>query len=95
MAKLSLQRMLPLAALTWMQVRGNELVPGAWTHVVAVHGTVQDKIFINGVLAASKDVGAPLHHTTHPLGIGWDPIDKGSYINGDMDDVQLYNTELI
>lgn len=73
---------------------GNELVPGTWTHVVAVHGTVQDKIFINGVLAASKDVGAPLHHTTHPLGIGWDPIDKGSYINGDMDDVQLYNTEL-
>ncbi len=73
---------------------GNELVPGAWTHVVAVHGTAQDKIFINGVLAAAKDVGGPLHDTKYPLGIGWDPIDKGSYINGDMDEVQIYTHPL-
>lgn len=73
---------------------GNELVPGEWTHVVAVHGTVQDKIYINGALAAAKDVGGPLHHTTYPLGIGYDPIDMGNYINGDMDDVQLYNSPL-
>lgn len=68
---------------------GNALVPGAWTHVVAVHGTVQDKIYINGVLANSKDVGGALHHTTHPLGIGWDPIDKGSFINGDIDEIEI------
>ena len=47
---------------------GNELVPGTWAHVVAVHGTAQDKIYINGVLANAKDVGGPLHHTTYPLG---------------------------
>ncbi|MGB3078967.1 MAG: LamG-like jellyroll fold domain-containing protein [Saprospiraceae bacterium] len=73
---------------------GNELVPGAWTHVVTVHGTVQDKIYINGVLVASKDVGGPLHHTKYPLGIGWDPIDKGSFINGDIDEVRIYTTPL-
>jgi hypothetical protein len=73
---------------------GNALVPGEWTHVVAVHGTTQDKIYINGELANAKDVGGPLHHTKYPLGIGWDPIDKGSFINGDMDDVQLYTNPL-
>ncbi len=73
---------------------GNELVPGEWMHVVAVHGTTQDKIFINGVLAAAKDVGGPLHHTTYPLGIGWDPIDKGSFINGDIDEARIYTHPL-
>jgi hypothetical protein len=73
---------------------GNELVPGEWAHVVAVHGTVLDKIYINGVLAASKDVGGPLHDTKYPLGIGWDPIDQGSYMNGDIDEVRIYNTPL-
>jgi chitodextrinase len=68
---------------------GNALVPGEWTHVVAVHGIVQDKIYINGVLANAKDVGGALHHTTYPLGIGWDPIDKGSFINGDIDNVEI------
>jgi len=73
---------------------GNELVPGEWTHVVAVHGTMQDKIYINGALAASKDVGGPLHDTNYPVGIGWDPIDMGSFINGDMDEVQIYSSPL-
>lgn len=73
---------------------GNELVVGEWTHVVAVHGTVQDKIYINGVLANAKDVGGALHDTKYPLGIGWDPIDKGSFINGDMDEVQIYTNPL-
>ncbi len=73
---------------------GNELVPGEWTHVVAVHGTAQDKIFINGALAASKDVGGALHDTKHPLGIGWDPIDKGSVMNGDLDEVRIYTHPL-
>ena len=73
---------------------GHELVPGVWTHVVASHGMVQDKIYINGVLAASKDVGGALHDTKYPVGIGWDPIDKGNFINGDMDEIQIYNAAL-
>lgn len=73
---------------------GNELVVGEWMHVVAIHGPVQDQIYINGNLAASKDVGGALSHTTHPVGIGWDPIDMGNFINGDIDEVQIYNTPL-
>lgn len=73
---------------------GNELVPGTWTHVVVSHGTVQDKIYINGALVASKDNNGALHHTTHELGIGWDPIDHQGFMNGDMDEVQIYNAAL-
>ncbi len=73
---------------------GNELVPGTWTHVVASHGPVQDKIYINGVLAASKDVGGALNSTTHELGIGWNPIDGGNYVDGSIDEFRIYNRDL-
>ncbi|MEY4105752.1 MAG: hypothetical protein RL181_94 [Bacteroidota bacterium] len=73
---------------------GNELPVGQWRHVVAVHDGAQDRIYINGALAASKNVVGKLNPTKHPLGIGYDPIDKGGYFNGEMDDVQLYNTAL-
>ncbi len=73
---------------------GHELVPGTWAHVVTSHGPVQDKIYINGVLANSKDVGGVLHHTSHELGIGWNPIDGGNFMDGDIDEVQIYNRDL-
>jgi hypothetical protein len=73
---------------------GNELVPGTWAHVVTVHGTVQDKIFINGVLVASKDNNGPLHDTGYELGIGWDPIDRGNFMDGKIDEVRIYNEAL-
>lgn len=73
---------------------GNELVPGTWMHVVTVHGPTQDKIFINGALAAAKDVGNPLNPTTHDLGIGWNQVDGGNHINGDIDEVQIFNEAL-
>ena len=72
----------------------NALVPGSWTHVVVSHGMAQDKIYINGVLANSKDVGGALNHTNHPLGIGWNPIDGGNHMNGLIDEVQIYNVAL-
>lgn len=73
---------------------GNALVPGNWTHVVAVHDALQDKIFINGVLANSKNVGNALNSTTHDLGIGWNPVDGGNFMNGDIDEVRIYNIAL-
>lgn len=73
---------------------GNELVPGTWAHVVTSHGPTLDKIYINGVLAASKAVGGTLNHTNHELGIGWNPIDGGNYMDGDIDEVRIYNRDL-
>ncbi|MEO6131046.1 MAG: LamG-like jellyroll fold domain-containing protein, partial [Saprospiraceae bacterium] len=73
---------------------GNELVPGTWTHVVTSHGPVNDKIYINGVLAATKAVGGTLNHTNHEVGVGWNPIDRGNYFDGDIDEVRIYNRDL-
>jgi len=73
---------------------GNELPVGVWKHVVMVHNGAQDKIFIDGVLANEKNTTGALHKTTYPLGFGYDPIDKGSFFDGSLDDVQLYNRAL-
>lgn len=73
---------------------GNELAPGVWTHVVMVHDGTKDKIFFDGALIAEKDVSGTLNSTTHPLGMGYNIIDGGSYLNGSLDDVQVYNIAL-
>lgn len=73
---------------------GNELVPGTWAHVVTSHGPLQDKIYINGVLVATKDVGGTLNSTNYDLGIGWNPIDGGNFMHGAIDEVQIYNIDL-
>ncbi|MBK8505933.1 MAG: hypothetical protein IPL46_29310 [Saprospiraceae bacterium] len=73
---------------------GNELQAGSWTYVTFVHGLTQDKIYVNGVLANSKDVGGALNATQYPLGIGYNPVDGGAYFIGKLDDVQIYNVEL-
>ncbi len=73
---------------------GNELQEGSWTYVTFVHGQTQDKIYMNGALANSKDVGGVLNATQYPLGIGYNPVDGGNYFMGKLDDVQIYNVEL-
>ncbi len=73
---------------------GNELQIGAWTHLVMVHDGVEDRIYINGVRVASKEVIGDLDATTYPLGIGFNPIDGGNWFDGDMDEIQLYNVAL-
>jgi chitodextrinase len=73
---------------------GNELKPGSWTHVIAIHDGTNDKIFINGVLANSKAVAGNMNSTTKPLGIGFNPIDGGNWFDGVIDDVEIFNIAL-
>jgi hypothetical protein len=73
---------------------GNELPIGKWTHVVMSHDGTKDKIFINGVLAAEKVVSTDLNSTTKPLGIGYNPIDGGNWLDGAIDEVEIYNYAL-
>lgn len=73
---------------------GNELVVGQWKHVVLVHDGTQDKIYVNGVLANSKNVSGALNDTGHPLGIGFNPIDGGNNFKGSLDEIQVYNRAL-
>ncbi len=73
---------------------GNELPVGVWKQVVMVHDGVNDKIFIDGVLAATKAVAGTLNSTTKPLGIGYNPIDGGNWLDGSLDEIQIYNYAL-
>ena len=74
---------------------GNELPLGEWTHVVMVHDGAKNLIYMDGALVAEKDVLGDLDdNTTHPLGIGYNPIDGGNWFDGSLDEVQLYNTAL-
>ena len=73
---------------------GNELPVGVWKHLVFVHDGAKDKIFIDGVLKAEKNVVGALNSTTKPLGIGYNPIDGGNWFNGAIDELEIYNVAL-
>ena len=73
---------------------GNEMVIGIWKHVVFVHDGTKDRIYMNGVQVAEKNVSGTMNSTTKPLGFGFNPIDGGSYLNGTLDEVRIYNVAL-
>jgi chitodextrinase len=73
---------------------GNELVAGVWTHVVFVHDGTKDLIYMNGAQVAEKDVAGTMNSTTKSLGIGYNPIDGGNFIDAVMDEVQIYDMAL-
>ena len=73
---------------------GNALPVGVWKHVVMTHDGTNDKVFIDGVKKNTKAAAGALKSTVQPLGIGYDPIDGGSFFNGALDEVQVYNYAL-
>ncbi|MEZ4956159.1 MAG: LamG-like jellyroll fold domain-containing protein [Saprospiraceae bacterium] len=73
---------------------GNELQVGVWSHLFFVHDGTKDKIFLNGVKVAEKDAPGDLDPTTHPLGIGFDPIDGAGSFDGVLDDIGIFNTAI-
>lgn len=73
---------------------GNELTPGAWKHLVFVHDGTKDRIYINGVQVAEKNVGGTLNASSKPLGIGYDAVDHGNFYNGALDEVMIFGSAL-
>lgn len=73
---------------------GNEVEVDVWTHMVFVHDGAKDLIYMNGVLANEKDVPGNLNATTRELGIGYNIFDGGSYFNGSIDEVIIYDVGL-
>ena len=73
---------------------GNELQIGTWTHLVMVHDGSKNYIYVNGSLANEKDITGDLDNTTHPLGIGYNPIDNDNWFDGALDEVQIYDVAL-
>jgi len=75
---------------------GTPLALNAWTHVAMVHDAAggKDKIYFNGVKVNEKNVTGALDNTTHPFGIGYNPIDVANYFNGSLDEVAIFNIAL-
>ncbi|MBK9015727.1 MAG: LamG domain-containing protein [Saprospiraceae bacterium] len=73
---------------------GNELVAGVWKHVVFVHDGTNDLIYMDGVQVATKAVSGTMNSTTKPLGIGYNAVDGGNFLDGVLDEVQVYNMAL-
>ena len=65
-----------------------------WTHVTMVHNSTQNIIYFNGARVNEKSISGGLDATTHPLGIGYEPIDGGLYFNGALDEVMLFDVAL-
>jgi hypothetical protein len=54
-----------------------------------VHDGAKDIIYFNGVQVNEKNAAGALDKTKHPFGIGYDPIDNGSFFDGSLDDVAV------
>lgn len=72
----------------------NYITAGTWFHIVCTFNAGQAYIFIDGVQRGSGTGGSTADTTTNPLYIGADPINTGSYFDGFIDALAIYNYEL-
>jgi len=67
-----------------------DLADNTWTHVAGTYDGSTLKLYVNGVLAASKDYVATINHSTQPLRIGAGA--GGSYPwRGQIDEVRVWD----
>lgn len=72
--------------------------PGSWAHIVAGYDGTHRRIWINGQEVASKRAEEGLHvvplEQKQPICLGIDPSRYGSYYEGLMDEVMIFNQAL-
>lgn len=89
----------------YREVTGTTVVPHGsanttWTHVACTYNGSALKIYINGVLDASKAINLPLDRNTGALVVGasdktqWAPDYFHNWWQGSIDDFRLYNRAL-
>ncbi|EPX56787.1 LamG domain protein jellyroll fold domain protein [Cystobacter fuscus DSM 2262] len=67
-------------------------VPNQWAHVAGVYDGTSLRLYVNGVLRATKAVSGTLQQSNRPLVIGNNPANSG--FGGLIDEVRLYNVAL-
>ena len=76
-----------------LQAASGAIVAGRTYHVVATYDGVNQRLYLNGALAASRAQTGPATVGTWPLAIGsWSGF--GEFFRGTIDDVAVYNTTL-
>jgi hypothetical protein len=64
-----------------------------WTHLATTFDGTSLRLYVNGVLAASRDVPGTLAESTGPLRIGGNGV-WGEYFRGRIDEVRVYDRAL-
>ncbi|MDB4690599.1 immunoglobulin domain-containing protein [Verrucomicrobia bacterium] len=68
---------------------GETLNAGVWYHITGVVDETEIRVYINGVLKNTVNIGGPVDDAQLPLFIGSD--DSGNHFNGLMDQLLIYN----
>ena len=69
------------------------LEPDVWSHLALTYDGVKLRLYVNGTLATTKYVLAPIFQGSGPLTIGCAKL-TGSYFKGRIDEVRIYNRAL-
>jgi hypothetical protein len=64
-----------------------------WTHLAATYDGSEVRLYINGILAASRAVDGDIVNTDDPLRIGGNNV-WGEFFSGLIDEVRVYNRPL-
>jgi hypothetical protein len=72
---------------------GTAMTPNVWTHLAATFDGTTLSLYVNGHLAATRTLSAPIKTSTGPLRIGGDSI-FGEYFEGLISEVRVYNRAL-
>ena len=77
-----------------VDVTSGSVVPAdTWTHLATTYDGATVRLYVNGVLAASKAATGAIVTSTLPLRIGGNNI-WGEFFEGSIDEVRLYNRAL-
>jgi hypothetical protein len=67
---------------------------GKWHYLVGTYDGSQVCLYVDGALAGSCAVAAPIHYAGDLVAIGRDGSANGGYFNGSIDDVAIYSRAL-
>lgn len=71
------------------------ITPGVWTHVVISYSDSNQRIFINGQLSGNATFTGAVMNNSDPLQIASDQGSGGRFFNGDIDEVNVFDTSLL
>jgi hypothetical protein len=65
-----------------------------WTHLAATYDGAQLRLYVNGVLRASKAVTGSIPNSSGALRMGGNNVWSSEWLKGDLDEVRVYNRAL-
>jgi len=70
------------------------VITTGWQHIAAVYDGTYGKLYRNGELVASKNIGQFTLQTSYDFYIGYRPTSGAYYFNGPIDEVAIYSQAL-